>query len=58
METDFQIRRLINIYKVRSSDYDIAIHEFKIGDKGIVVEKLPFNPIEKEVNLKKNDGDE
>lgn len=45
MEADFQVRRLINIYKVRSSDYDIAIHEFSICDKGIVVEQKSFKPI-------------
>lgn len=44
METEFQVKRLINIYKVRSSDYDIAIHEFKISGQGVSVEKESFKP--------------
>jgi KaiC/GvpD/RAD55 family RecA-like ATPase len=44
LEAGFQVRRLINIYKVRSSDYDIAIHEFSISDKGVVVEQISFKP--------------
>lgn len=44
IETAFQVKRLINIYKVRSSSYDIAIHEFYISNNGIVVEEGSFNP--------------
>lgn len=45
IETAFQVKRLINIYKVRSCSYDIAIHEFYISNKGIVVEEESFNPL-------------
>lgn len=42
VETDFHVRRLINIYKVRSSSYDISIHEFHITNHGVVVEKNSY----------------
>jgi circadian clock protein KaiC len=44
MEAEFQVKRLLNIYKVRSSDFDISIHEFKICDEGVVVEQASFKP--------------
>ncbi|MBC7428589.1 MAG: serine/threonine protein kinase [Bacteriovorax sp.] len=42
MESDFHVRRLINIYKVRASSYDISIHEFHIQNQGIVVEEKSY----------------
>lgn len=42
MESDFRVRRLINIYKVRSSSYDITIHEFHIKDQGVIVEENSY----------------
>ncbi|MBC7714603.1 MAG: serine/threonine protein kinase [Rhizobacter sp.] len=42
METSFHVKRLINIYKVRSSSYDISIHEFHIQDQGIIVEENSY----------------
>ncbi len=44
IETEYQVKRLINIYKVRSSSYDIAIHQFNISNHGIVVEEDSFKP--------------
>ncbi len=43
IETEYQVKRLLNIYKVRSSNYDIAIHEFYICNEGIIVEENSFN---------------
>jgi circadian clock protein KaiC len=44
LETNFHVRRLINIYKVRASSYDISIHEFHIQNQGIIVEQKSYKP--------------
>ncbi len=42
VESNFHVKRLINIYKVRSSSYDLSIHEFHITNHGVEVQKESF----------------